>query len=108
MSAMSTMTDASHLCSAMQETVLLSAESVKEESGAPSGVPQHPAAFWTAPHRLKLKLCALIMLLRNISAQRGLANGTRLIVKGIHSSVIDAGIATGNREDIGQRVFIPR
>ena len=52
------------------------------------------------------------MLLRNISAQRGLANGTRLInaniVKGIHSSVIDAGIATGNREDIGQRVFIPR
>jgi ATP-dependent DNA helicase PIF1 len=38
----------------------------------------------------------------------GLANGTRLIVKGILSRVIDAEIATGNREDIGQRVFIPR
>lgn len=48
------------------------------------------------------------MLLRNISNRRGLANGTRLIVRGIHSRVIDAEIATGNREDIGQRVFIPR
>ena len=65
----------------------------------PSGLP---------PHRLTLKIGAPIMLLKNISAKRGLANGTRLIVRGVHSRVIDAEIATSNREDIGQRVFIPR
>jgi len=48
------------------------------------------------------------MLLRNINAKRGLANGTRLIVRGVHSCVIDAEIATGNREGIAQRVSIPR
>lgn len=50
---------------------------------------------------------APIMLLRNISAKRDLANGTRLIVRRVHSRVIDAEIAIGNRTDIGQRVFIP-
>ena len=34
--------------------------------------------------------------------------GTRLIVEGILSRVTDAEIATGNREDIGRRVLIPR
>ena len=89
---------------------MLSADSVEEHQGGavpveylntllPSGLP---------PHRLTLKIGAPIMLLRNISNKRGLANGTGLIVRGIHSRVIDAEIATGNREDIGQRVFIPR
>ena len=89
--------------------MLLSAGSMGEHQGGavhveclntllPSGLP---------PHRLTLKVGAPIMLLRYISNKRGLANGTRLIVKGIHSRVIDAEIATGNREDIGQRVFIP-
>ena len=94
----------------MQEVVFLSVDSMEEHQGGavhveylntllPSGLP---------PHCLTLKIGAPIMLLRNISNKRGLANGTRLIVRGIHSRVIDAEIATGNREDIGQRVFIPR
>ena len=60
------------------------------------------------PHRLTLKTGAPIMLLRNISNRMGLAIGIRLIVKGIYSRVICAEIATGNREDMGQRVFLPR
>jgi len=58
------------------------------------------------PHRLTPKIGALLVLLKNTSNKRGLANGTRLIVRGIHNRVIGAEIATGNREDIRQRVFL--
>ena len=34
-----------------------------------------------------------------VTNRRGIANGTKLVVRGIHSRVIDAEIATGNRED---------
>ncbi len=63
----------------------------------PSGIP---------PHKLILKVGAPIMLLRNINPAEGLCNGTRLIVKQLQRSVIDAEIITGSH--IGQRVFIPR
>ena len=63
--------------------MLLSVDSMEEHQGGavhveylntllPSGLP---------PHRLTLKIGAPIMLLRNISNKRGLANGTRLIVR---------------------------
>ena len=45
------------------------------------------------------------MLLRNLNNAKGLANGTRLIVKAVQRHVIDAEIATGSHA-IG-RVFIP-
>ena len=57
------------------------------------------------PHRLTLKIGAPIMLLGNISSRRGLANGTRLIVKRILSHVIDAEIATGS-EWFSPMVFV--
>ncbi len=60
----------------------------------------------TPPHKLILKVGAPIMLLRNINPAEGLCNGTRLIVKQLQRSVIDAEIITGSH--IGQRVFIPR
>ena len=46
------------------------------------------------------------MLLRNLSLKDGLCNGTRLIVRQLHTNVIDCEILTGTRS--GDRVLIPR
>ena len=62
-----------------------------------------PPGFPT--HRLCLKVGMPIMVLRNLDPPR-LCNGTRLVVKQLLSSVIEATILTGN--DKGQTVFIPR
>lgn len=48
---------------------------------------------------------ALIMLLRNMHGARDQANGTRLVVRKVHSHVLEADIVTGCR--LGQIVFIP-
>jgi len=53
----------------------------------PSGLP---------PHRLNLKIGAIIMLLRNINTKYGLCNGTRLAVTKITKNVISAEILTGS------------
>jgi PIF1-like helicase len=60
----------------------------------------------TPPHRLILKVGVPIILLRNLNPAEGLCNGTRLIVRSLQKSVIDAEIITGSH--IGKRVFIPR
>jgi hypothetical protein len=62
----------------------------------PSGMP---------PHKLQLKPGAIIMLLRNLDIQKGLCNGTRLIIRRLHSRSLDAEILTGSNK--GQRVLIP-
>jgi ATP-dependent DNA helicase PIF1 len=58
------------------------------------------------PHKLFLKVGCPIILLRNLDANHGLCNGTRLIVQRLHSHVIEARIMTGVRKD--EVVFIPR
>lgn len=47
-----------------------------------------------------------IVLLRNLNATRGLANGTRLIIRAFQRRVLDCEVATGAHK--GSRVFIPR
>lgn len=61
-------------------------------------------------HCLKLKVGAIIMLLRNIDPQGGLCNGTRLQITQLADHVIEARIITGHRNDKegGERVLIPR
>jgi ATP-dependent DNA helicase PIF1 len=60
----------------------------------------------TAPHELKLKKGALIMLLRNLNTNRGLCNGTRLIVTDLKPNLIITKVLTGS--NAGNIVFIPR
>ena len=58
------------------------------------------------PHELKLKIGAIVILLKNINSHQGLCNGTRLIVKELRDNVILAVIAAGKHK--GRKVFLPR
>jgi hypothetical protein len=57
-------------------------------------------------HELRLKVGAPIMLLRNLNAAAGLANGTRLVITKLTQHAIHAEIVTGR--NIGRNVIIPK
>ena len=59
-----------------------------------------------APHRLVLKVGAIVMLLRNMNQNMGLCNGTRLIITSMHNNFIQADIIGGQHNGIS--VNIPR
>ena len=99
----------------MQATTSLSADSleVTPENAALTGgqdisqdLLNKIAASGMPPHKLNLKEGVPIMLLRNMHGARGLANGTRLVVRQIHSRVLEAEVVTGCC--VGKTVFIPR
>lgn len=58
------------------------------------------------PYELNLKINAIVMLVRNLSNNDGLCNGTRLKVTKLFEYNLEAEIITG--EKIGSKVFIPR
>ncbi|KAJ9561928.1 hypothetical protein OSB04_007088 [Centaurea solstitialis] len=57
-------------------------------------------------HKLELKVGAPIILLRNINLQKGLCNGTRLVVTQISRRVIEAVIITSTH--VAEKSFIER
>jgi hypothetical protein len=57
-------------------------------------------------HKLKLKLGCPVILLRNLDAERGLRNGTRLVIRSFRQHLIEATIATGAFANTN--VLIPR
>ena len=94
-----------------EEKVYLSFDSlVSEDDGDTSDYPTellntlNPSG--TAPHELKLKVGAIIMLLRNLNMNQGLCNGTRLVVNKMMRNVVEAKVITGKAKD--SIVLIPR
>ncbi len=63
----------------------------------PSGIP---------PRKLKLKIGAIIMLLRNLDVNHGLCNGIQLIVRHLKNHTIDCKVATESNK--GNQVLIAR
>ena len=57
-------------------------------------------------HRLRLKLGASVLLMRNLDAERGLCNGTRLQIQRLTPNCIHATIMAGTFA--GEHVLIPR
>ena len=58
------------------------------------------------PHVLNLKRDSVVMLLKNLDVERGMVNGTRLVVRGMHEYILQVEILTGVHR--GQRHFIPK
>ncbi|CAF2725446.1 unnamed protein product [Rotaria sp. Silwood2] len=63
----------------------------------PSGLP---------PYKLNVKIGCIVMLLRNLSVDKGLCNGTRMIVRAFRQNVLQLEIITGAFS--GTVHFIPR
>ncbi|XP_065661052.1 uncharacterized protein LOC100209428 [Hydra vulgaris] len=57
-------------------------------------------------NRLKLKIGAVIMLLKNLDIKGGHCNGTHLMVYALHNIYIDGEVLTG--VSAGNRVYVPR
>ncbi|XP_057329852.1 ATP-dependent DNA helicase PIF1-like [Microplitis mediator] len=58
------------------------------------------------PHELRLKLYSVVMLIRNLSIDEGLCNGTRLMILELGNNLLKCKILTGNQ--LGHIVFINR
>ena len=58
------------------------------------------------PHELKLKLGTIVIVLRNLSSNIGVVNGTRAIVCGLLQNVIQLKILTGQMKD--EFILLPR
>lgn len=92
----------------LQEVIYKSCDRISDEADAI----QFPIEFLESiedsglpPHELKLKIGAPIILIRNLKPPQ-LCNGTRLVVRALGKTVVQAKILTG--VSTGETVFIPR
>ena len=93
----------------MQAREFLSADTVEDESTLMLYPPEFLHTLEPAempPHKLTLKVGMPVMLLRNMNQAEGKANGTILIIRSIHSRLIEAQIVNGSNK--GDIMFIPR
>jgi len=58
------------------------------------------------PYKLRLRKYTIVMLIRNLSINEGLCNGTRLLILDLDNNLLRCEILTGNK--IGEIVFINR
>ena len=92
------------------DKIYLSADSIQTDE--PREQANYPMEFLNSltpsgmpPHRLRLKVGATVMLLRNLDLKQGLCNGTRLRIIHLHTNIIDAEVMGRNNHT---RVLIPR
>lgn len=87
----------------------LRADRVDDDEGANTITPEFlnnlDVSGWP-PHKLKLKVGAPVMLLRNLNPAKGLCNGTRLLIRYCSTRVLEAEVMTGDHA--GHITFIPR
>uniref|UniRef100_A0A914PXN8 ATP-dependent DNA helicase n=1 Tax=Panagrolaimus davidi TaxID=227884 RepID=A0A914PXN8_9BILA len=60
------------------------------------------------PHELNLKNGAIVMLIKNISVNTGLCNGTRMQITEIFDDCIKCKVLSGSRSDNSDEIFLPR
>jgi ATP-dependent DNA helicase PIF1 len=58
------------------------------------------------PHKLTLKVGQPVIMLRNLNANEGICNGTRLTIKKIHTRIIECEIIFGTFA--GKKVYVPK
>lgn len=58
------------------------------------------------PHKLKLKINCIVLLIRNLNAKEALVNGTRMRIKALHKNSIDCEVLTGIARK--KKILIPR
>ncbi|XP_045036690.1 ATP-dependent DNA helicase pif1-like [Daphnia magna] len=85
--------------------VCISIDTIDSED--PEKISNYPPEIFTfnvsglPPHQLKLKIGAIVILLKNIDSRQGLCNCTRLIIKALSGNLIVAEIAAGKHKGRG-------
>lgn len=95
------------------ETVYPSADSAVTEGGADGNDIHHPLEYLNSINasglplaKLKLKIGAPIMILRNIDPRNGICNGTRAVLTQASRRVLEFRVLGG--EHAGRMAFVPR
>ncbi|UYV76684.1 hypothetical protein LAZ67_14001749 [Cordylochernes scorpioides] len=81
-------------------------ENVDEQNNYPTEFLNSLTPTGMPPHRLNLKIGAIVMLLRNLIPKQGLCNGTRMVIQRMCSHVLEAQKLTGTK--VGHTVLVPK